>query len=54
LFDEPQTARHEALGRALDAINAKHGKGAIGRGGVDERDHDTLDRGVEHRDVSGD
>lgn len=54
LFDEPQTARHEALGRALDAITAKHGKGAIGRGGVDHRDLDGLDRGVEHRDLADD
>jgi DNA polymerase-4 len=46
LFDAPQTERHEALGRALDAIHAKHGKAAITRG--DAREDDALDRGNEH------
>jgi len=47
LFAAPQTSRSESLGRALDAIHAKHGKGAITRGEV--RDGDRLDRGNEHR-----
>jgi len=50
LFDAPVTAKQEALGRALDAIAEKHGKAAIGRGGVAARNLDGLDRGVEHRD----
>ncbi len=49
LFAEPTTQKQEALGRALDAIAHKHGKGAIGRGDVQHRDLDGLDRGVEHR-----
>ena len=48
LFDQPVTEKHEALGRALDAIQSKHGRGAIARGDV--RDHETTDRGNEHLD----
>lgn len=50
LFAEPATQKQEALGRALDAIMHKHGKGAIGRGAAKSRDLDVLDRGVEHRE----
>ncbi len=48
LFDQPQTEKHEALGRAMDKIQQKHGRGAIARGDV--RDVDALDRGNEHLD----
>jgi DNA polymerase-4 len=48
LFDAPVTEKHEALGRALDAIQSKHGRGAIVRGDV--RDPETTDRGNEHLD----
>lgn len=34
LFDRPNTEKHEALGRALDAIQTRHGHGAIARGDV--------------------
>jgi DNA polymerase-4 len=47
LFDAPQTTKSEALGRALDAIHARHGKNAVTRGEV--RDGERLDRGNEHR-----
>jgi DNA polymerase-4 len=47
LFDAPRTDKHEALGRALDAIQARHGRQAVTRGAV--RDGDRLDRGNEHR-----
>lgn len=50
LFDAPQTAKQEALGRALDAIADKHGRSMIGRGAAGPRDLDGLDRGVEHKD----
>jgi DNA polymerase-4 len=46
LFDAPQANKSEALGRALDAINGKHGKHAVIRGNV--RRLDGIDRGVEH------
>ncbi len=49
LFEAPQTARSEALGRALDAINGKLGKGSIVRGTLTRR-LDDVDRGVEHLD----
>lgn len=48
LFDTPKTEKQEALGRALDAIQNKHGRGIIARGDV--RDGDTLHRGNEHLD----
>ena len=50
LFEAPQTARSEALGRALDAINGKLGKGSIVRGTLTRR-IDDIDRGVEHLDL---
>jgi DNA polymerase-4 len=48
LFDAPQANKSEALGRALDAINGKHGQHAVMRGNV--RRLDSIDRGVEHLD----
>ena len=48
LFDQPQTEKQEALGRALDKIQQKHGRAAIIRGDV--RDVDAIDRGHEHRE----
>ncbi len=48
----PGTEKQEALGRALDAIQKKHGRTAIARG--DTRDGDALDRGNEHLDEDED
>ena len=48
LFEQPQTEKAEALGRALDAIHTKHGRGAIIRGDI--RDLESTDRGNEHLD----
>ncbi len=49
LFSLTPVAKSEALGKALDAISAKHGRGALRRGSVG-RDLDAIDRGVEHLD----
>ncbi len=46
----PVVEKAEALGRALDLINAKHGKNGVVRGDLPTRDRDALDRGVEHLD----
>lgn len=48
LFEAPRVEKSEALGRAMDAIQKKHGRSAILRGDV--RDGDALDRGTEHID----
>ena len=47
LFSSEPSQKSEALGRALDAITAKHGKAALRRGTVG-RDLGGIDRGVEH------
>jgi DNA polymerase-4 len=47
LFASPTSTKSEALGKAIDAISAKHGKGALRRGSLG-RDLDAVDRGVEH------
>jgi DNA polymerase-4 len=48
LFDAPNVEKHEKLGRAMDLIQQKHGRGAITRG--DARDGERIDRGNEHLD----